>query len=142
MNPIDRLNAITEENPVFKFVLNNGTIEFRNKYNELHNIDDPPAVIEANGSKHWYQNGLCHRDNDKPAVITSNNTQKWFKFDKLHREHLSAVIYPNGSKEFWINGKHIPQQELELKSCIMLLYQTLLKFSQEFNIISDPQKPN
>lgn len=46
MNPIDRLNAITEENPVFKFVLNNGTIEFRNKYNELHNIDDPQLLLK------------------------------------------------------------------------------------------------
>jgi hypothetical protein len=39
-------------------------------------------VINANGTKKWYQNDLLHRDNDQPAVIYANGAKEWYKNGK------------------------------------------------------------
>lgn len=71
MNVIDRLNAITDrwKPKIFKTILPDGSIVYKNKKNQLHNENDLPAVIWANNSKFWYKNGKRHRGGDNPAII-------------------------------------------------------------------------
>lgn len=58
-----------------------------------HNISlprneiDQPAIIKADGSRHYYQFGKQHRE------ITEDGTQ------------LPAVIHLNGTLEWWLNGE-------------------------------------
>jgi len=74
---IEDLNKPTE-------ILSDGTKIWKNKEDELHRLNDKPAVEYPDGEKEWYKNGLRHRENDKPAVER-----------------------PNGKKEWYINGKFI-----------------------------------
>ena len=104
-----------------------------------HNDKDQPAVIHANGTQLWYQDGQRHREGDKPALISANGDQYWYQHDQLHREgdqpaviypnghqewyqhgqrhregDQPALIYPNGEKEYWVKGKRITSlQELD-----------------------------
>ena len=98
---------------------------------KLHNFDDLPAVIYYDKEKHWYKNGLLHRDNrparitiwqgmmwdqywyqngllhrdeDKPAKIKWNGTEKWYQNGLLHRDNGPAIIYPNGKTEWYQHG--------------------------------------
>lgn len=107
MNVQDRLNAIENgwKPQVFKTVLEDGTIEFRNTNAQLHNDADLPAVIKKDGSKIWYKNGKKHRDNDLPALIWFNGIQLWYQNGQLYRDNdMPAVIYSNGEKEYWEKG--------------------------------------
>lgn len=98
MNHIDRLNAITEEviteEQIFKTILPNGTIEYTNSKNELHNINDEPSVVWANGSKFWYKNGKLHRNKDKPAIIIEpDGYQAWYINNKFVKSYGRWMIY-------------------------------------------------
>jgi len=58
-------------------------------------------IIDKDGTKTWYQNGLLHRDNDQPAVIRRYGNKNWFQNGKLHRDNdLPAIIHSDGS-QFW-----------------------------------------
>ena len=48
-------------------------------FDKLHNWDDKPAVIYADGGHQWYQNGKLHRSDDKPAVIYANGGHRWYQ---------------------------------------------------------------
>jgi hypothetical protein len=77
-------------------------------FGKLNSIEDKPAVIRANGTKHWYKNGKYHRENDQPAIIRANGTKYWNINDKRHRENdQPAIIEANGTKHWHINGKFI-----------------------------------
>lgn len=104
---------------------------WKNKYGWLHREGDLPAIIYADGSQHWYKDGLCHRDNDLPALIYAHGAKYWYKNNLRHRDDdKPAAIYANGSQlwyknglkhrtsnkpavitktkyEYWIDGKHI-----------------------------------
>lgn len=93
MNPIDRLNAINEENvipkvkveqenQIFKTVHRNGIIAYLNNKQQLHNINDLPAIIYPNGNKFWCKNGMLHRDK-LPAVILADGYKAWYINNEL-----------------------------------------------------------
>ena len=74
---------------------------------KLHRDEDQPAVINANGSKYWYQDGLRHRDDDLPAIVYANGTKEWYQNGELHRGNdLPAVINADGS-EWYVNGNKV-----------------------------------
>ena len=60
-----------------------GTKEWFDANGEFHR-DDGPAWERVDGSKLWYQHGICHRD-DGPAAIFADGTHCWH----LHDQHLS-----------------------------------------------------
>lgn len=111
------------------------------KNGEIHRDNDLPAMIESD-TKAWYVNNLCHRDNDLPAmIIRDGEIQAWFKHgkrhrigapayiqkrhsyhmsyeewwfeDKKHREDGPAVTFEDGRKEWWLDGRQIPEQDFE-----------------------------
>lgn len=79
----------------------------------LHRDGDLPAVINTDGSQHWFRNGRRHRDNDQPAAIYTsesfyNGSQYWYINGELHRDNNQpAVIYGDGSKEWYVDGKRV-----------------------------------
>lgn len=74
--------------------------------NRLHRGKDEPAVIWANGSKHWYINGEYHREGDEPAIIWADGTREWYKNGLRHRDgDKPAVIEADGTKEWYKNGQ-------------------------------------
>jgi len=79
----------------------------------LHRERDLPAIIEENGTKHWYQYGKLHRDGDFPAITKTDGSQWWYENDKLHREgDLPAIILANGSQYWYKNNQRHRDDDL------------------------------
>ncbi len=94
---------------------NYGTKQWYNNNRQYHRDNDLPAVIYADGSKEWYQNGWLHRDNDLPAIIHDNGDQYWFQFGQLHRDNdLPAIVYANGSEDWYQNGIQLTYDEVKI----------------------------
>ena len=71
---------------------------------DLLHREDGPAVVYANGHKHWYMNGNLHRA-DGPAIEYADGCKSWYLNGKLHNPNGPAIEHPNGSKSWLINGK-------------------------------------
>lgn len=95
-------------NEIVRNVLKDGTVQFRRRGDyKLHNIDDKPAVLFLNnGTRHWYKDGLLHRDFDLPAIQEPNVKECWYKDGLLHRDHDLPAI-----------------RRFDGKSCAQLWYQ-------------------
>ena len=78
---------------------------------ELHK-EDGPAVVDIEGFKEWWINGVRHRLNG-PAIIHKNGTKEWFINGKKHRLDGPAVEYKDGYKYWYINGKMLNTNEVE-----------------------------
>ena len=73
---------------IVKFILRDGTIEYRNNHNksphigELHR-EDGPAVIYPDGTKKWYLNGVELTENEfnKKMNKDTSNVSKTFDQD-------------------------------------------------------------
>jgi hypothetical protein len=82
-------------------IFDNGTRETYNDKCQLHSFNDEPALIAADGTRHWFKDHKRHRDNDLPAIVYADGTNVWYKDGKRHRDNDEpAFIYINGSK-FW-----------------------------------------
>lgn len=78
------INSIIEEN---SYRINGfGAKIWKNSKGQTHRDNDKPAVICADGSKYWYQNGGFHRDDDKPAIMLSNGLKEWWLNDKFIKQ--------------------------------------------------------
>ncbi len=66
--------------------------------------DDGPAIIEADGTRKWYQHGKLHRDGE-PAVIRANGVSEWRQYGELHRDGGPAMTGPDGMQVWYQNGK-------------------------------------
>ena len=60
-------------------------------------------VVDANGAKFWYKNGLYHRE-DGPAIEWNNGDKVWFKNGLRHREDGPAVEWYGGMKFWYYEG--------------------------------------
>jgi hypothetical protein len=69
----------------------------------IHAIDKP-AVIFNDGTEHWYQYGVKHRESG-PAVTQPDGVQLWYLHGKLHREEGPAVVIPGVLTEWHRHGK-------------------------------------
>ena len=69
---------------------------------QLHRVDGP-AVEHADGTRNWYQNGQLHRTGG-PAVECANGYRAWYQNYILHRQDGPAVINSDGTEEYWLNG--------------------------------------
>lgn len=67
----------------------NGDCFWRNSEGQLHRDHDLPAIQFANGTKHWMQFNVLHRDNDEPAVVqpfASGELRIWVNRGLRHRD--------------------------------------------------------
>lgn len=72
---------------------------------KLHRLDGP-AIVEVDGSKHWYVDGVCHRVGGPAIERVLGGTEVWCVNGKRHRLDGPAVEYTeDGSKEWWVNGQ-------------------------------------
>ena len=79
----------------------------RDENGEKHFVNDHHAYTESNGTRHWYNHGVPHRDGDKPAVDNPvHGEQLWYKNGKLHRDgDKPAIERRDGSKQYWKNNE-------------------------------------
>ena len=91
-------------NPATKNYEVSGTRVWHNIDGQIHR-EDEPAVIHADGSREWWQNGQRYRKNGLPTVETAEGRRMWHnRSGVLHRLGLPAVIGPEGP-EWWVNGE-------------------------------------
>lgn len=73
------------------------------------------AKTWPNGVQEWFDDqGWCHRDGDLPASIHPDGSRAWFRHGKLHRETGPAYIDADGTESFWLNGKCLDLNPLDL----------------------------
>jgi len=77
-------------------------------------------IINENGTRYWYQNGLRHRE-DGPAIEYTNGERRWYLNGFLHREDGPAIEYTNGDRYWYLNDKSysfdIYLNKLYIKDC-------------------------
>lgn len=81
-----------------KVVKDNGTVEYYNDNDKLHNLNGP-AIEYSNGDKSWYKNGERHRENG-PAIEWSN----------INEYYLNNILYSKDEyyqkvKKTYLNNK-------------------------------------
>ena len=81
------LDALAEELMLRREVDENGTIRYRNENNEVHRVHGP-AVIWANGTKHWFQDNKRHRL-DGPAIVWASGDRSRY----IDGEYLSEAQF-------------------------------------------------
>ncbi len=92
---------------------------YKDQQMKIVHREDGPAVIWADGSKHWYKDGLRHRKDglrhrkDGPAIEWASGAKSWWVNGDLHREDGPAIEYSNGEIEYWLNGKNMTKAEWE-----------------------------
>ena len=98
------------DTPTYRIEVNDiGTTCYYNNVEQLHR-DDGPAVEWANGTRHWYQNGVKHRENG-PAIESVNGHKLWLQNGLLHRTDGPAVEWCDGDKRWYINGEELTEAE-------------------------------
>lgn len=70
----------------------------------IDQITEPVCKINSFKTKHWYLNGILHRE-DGPAIEWYDETKEWCQNGLLHREDGPAIERYNGDKEWFLNGK-------------------------------------
>lgn len=81
-----------------------GNVEFQLD-GKLHRDGDLPAVIKANGDRHWYQHDELHRGGDKPAIEMADGTLHYFKNGVSHRAGgKPTTVYGTGATEYRVKG--------------------------------------
>ena len=70
-------------------------------------------VIDNDGTKRWYHDGLLHRD-DGPAVEYKDGEKSWYQNGTLHREDGPALEWNNGLKRWYWNGVGYTRDEFIL----------------------------
>ena len=76
----------------YRVVVNqHGARGYYNSADQLHRTDGP-AVIWADGTKLWFQNGQCHRTNG-PAIEFVNGTKEWYiNGERLTKTEFNQVV--------------------------------------------------
>jgi len=71
-------------------------------------------VVDKNGNKQWYLNGILHRE-DGPAMEYADGTKYWYRNGKRHREDGPGIEYADGTKYWYLNGIRYPESEFHAK---------------------------
>ena len=67
------------------FACGDGDREWRNAAGKLHRDDDLPAIVYADGTKMWYQDGVLTRVNGGPSIEYPGGARCWYKDGELRR---------------------------------------------------------
>ena len=87
---------------------------YRMEWSEARDKKITGLVIVRDGDKHWFLNGLFHRE-DGPACEYENGDKYWYLNGKRHREDGPAIEWENGSKAWYLNGKEIKEQQWKIE---------------------------
>jgi antitoxin component YwqK of YwqJK toxin-antitoxin module len=77
------------------------------QYGILHRDGDKPEIINYNNGNiisSFYKNGKFHRDGDLPA-IENENLKMWYQCGELHRDSDFPAIEGRNFKQWFRNGK-------------------------------------
>jgi len=77
---------------------------------KLGRLSNKPTIIfpkECGDDIHYHRLGELHRDDDQPAIIQADGTMHWYQYGNLHRTQGPSRIYPDGRCEWYNNGVHI-----------------------------------
>ena len=87
-----------------------GTICYRNAQGQTHRTSGP-AIVRADGSRAWFQNGKRHRT-DGPAIIYATGEEHWYQNGNRHRTDGPTSVYPDGRHQRWcLNGEEFSEEE-------------------------------
>lgn len=89
-------------------VAEDGAKRYKNQFNQYHN-DDGPAIIWADGTKFWYQNG------------------------RTHREDGPAILWADGRVEYRLNGRRVTKKEIKMKKVTPKLTNACDPTSKTYN---------
>jgi hypothetical protein len=93
-------------------IINNAGAMLTYKNNRLHNDGDEPAIIFADGSKHYYKEGKLHRDGDMPAGVYVNGDTYYYLNGNRHRYDGPAVILADGTEIYYWHGSKVSKSKL------------------------------
>lgn len=92
--------------------------------NVIHR-EDGPAMIEKDGSAHWFRHGDRHREGG-PAVIMANGNEYWFHNGVTHRIDGPAIIHNGEPLWFVKNNRVYSAKEFQQRSGCSDEYLTML----------------
>jgi len=78
-------------------------------------MNDTHSAIDADGTKHWYLNGILSRA-DGPAVEYANGDRRWYINGLLHRSDGPAIEYAYDMKFWYLNGKKFSFNEFVIEA--------------------------
>ena len=70
----------------------------------MSSINQASIIFWVGSAKHWYLNGLLHRENEH-AVEWVGGTKHWYLNGQRHRENGPAIEWEDGGNEWWLNGR-------------------------------------
>jgi hypothetical protein len=110
-NDKDQLHSLNDEPAL---ICNNGDMYwYKNDY--IHRENDLPGFVGSNGTKCWYKNGLCHREDDKPAIVYNDGSKYWYKDGRCHRDNgKPAFISSTGFEHWYIKGNELNFKQIKL----------------------------
>jgi hypothetical protein len=73
-------------------IYTDGKKQWLDLWGRLHRDKDLPAVVEGNGTEHWFINGVRGRSGDKPAIVRVYGDSMWMYKGMLHRVGGPAVV--------------------------------------------------
>ena len=74
---------------------------------------ETPRRIEIEGRVEYrLSNGWAHRD-DGPALIFADGTKHWCQYGSDHREDGPAIEFSDGSYMYKLRGKEVRKEEVE-----------------------------
>jgi len=111
VQPDSPLRHQSELGEITRFTGSGGRVEWRldGSYNGRLHRENGPAILEADGTRWWYQNNQLHRLNG-PAVVLADGSQYWYQDNKLHRLEGPAVLKADGTQEYWVEGYLIERE--------------------------------
>ena len=68
------------------------------------------VTVHDDGTKHWYQNGKCHRM-DGAAIEYADGSKEWYQNGQLHRSDGPAIEYTDGTKFWFLEGIVLTEAE-------------------------------
>ena len=86
-------------------------------------------IIDEDGNKIWYQNGLWHRTDGGPAVEYPNGYKAWWQNNQVHRLDGPAVEFSDGYKEYYVLGQILTENRFQIFQ--VMWERTLLERNEE-----------
>ena len=76
-------------------------------------------VVDARGTRRYYdKDDQLHRT-DGPAVLWADGTKLWYQNGLRHRTDGAAVEWPSGNKVWYINGEQLSEDEFNQRAKLL-----------------------
>jgi len=86
--------------------------EVKGFFTEAHRFTG--VYCDIHGNTYFYNDGVFHNDDDLPSIIMVNGDKHWYDQGVRHREGFPATIYSDVDKpdEYYYNGTKINLEEI------------------------------